>query len=344
MTKGIKILLAVAAGFGFYKLLTKKGVLKSTGENFAARAEIANALSFSNSALNIPIQFAFSQQRESTVSIDAVSLAYNGYDLSSVNYYSVSSQRMGKNGVISMICAVPYSRLIAVIGNDITDWITKASYDELLKGLQVKATIGVDDYKLSFAQPLNEIQKYSLSLLGVNGLGLTASTVRNIRPISDYAAYIPAKTELNREDKILIPDGNEHDTVALMRKVAQTTKSDTAKLAQWLKRPTLKDTLQNIWTFVYTHIQYVKDNPMVEQVRRPLRTLYDQAGDCDCFATLIASILENLGINYKFRVAAYQRGWQHVYVIVPYEGGYYTVDPVLDQCFAEKQPTKTFEG
>ena len=83
---------------------------------------------------------------------------------------------------------------------------------------------------------------------------------------------------------------------------------------------------------------------MVEQVRRPLRTLYDQKGDCDCFATLIGSILENLGIKYKFRVAAYQRGWQHDYVIVPYENGYYTVDPVLDQCFAEKKPTRTFEG
>jgi hypothetical protein len=343
MTKTIKILLALAAGFGLYKLLTKKGLLKSTGDNFAARAELAGNMSFANSQLNIPLNFRIEQRKEAQVSIDGVKLAYNGYDLSSVTY-SVNSQRMGQNGVISIVCAVPYSRLVAVIGQNITGWITKGNYDELLKGLQIKANIGVDNYKLQFAQPLNQAQTYNLSLQGVGSLGLTASKVRNIRPLSDYIAYIPPRSELNRADKILFPDGNEHDTVSLMRKVAQSTKSDTAKLAQWLKRSTLKDTLQSIWTFVYTHIQYVKDNPMIEQVRRPLRTLYDQQGDCDCYATLIASILENLGIKYQFRVAAYQRGWQHVYVIVPYEGGYYTVDPVLDQCFAEKQPTKTFEG
>lgn len=340
--KGTKILLAIVAGFGLYKLLTKKGLVKPIGHNFAANVQLSNALSFSNSALNIPLAFNVSQQNDSDVTIDGVKLAYNGYDLSSVNY-SVS-QRMGQNGVISMVCAVPYTRLVAVCGQNITGWITKGNYDELLKDLKVNAIINVDNYRLQFSQPLNQTQTYKLSVLGVNGLGLTATKERKIRPLSDYIAYIPPRTALKNEDKILIDDGNEHDTVALMRKVAQSTKSDTAKLAQWLKRGSLKDTLQSIWTFVYTHIQYVKDNPMIEQVRRPLRTLYDQRGDCDCYATLIASILENLGIKYQFRVAAYQRGWQHVYVIVPYDGGYYTVDPVLDQCFAEKQPTKTFEG
>ncbi|MBO4601579.1 MAG: hypothetical protein J5651_00270 [Salinivirgaceae bacterium] len=343
MNKGTKILIAIAVGFGIYKVLTKKGLLKSTGENFSARAQINNALSFSNSALNIPLSFTINQLKESNVSIDGVGLTYNGYDLSSVVYNSVS-RKMGKNGVISMVCAVPFPRLVAVVGQNITDWITKGNYDELVKYLQVKATIGVDNYRLQFAQPLNQTQSYNLSLMGVNGLGLTASTVRNIRPISDYAAYIPPREALEQTDPILFENGDEHDTVALMRKVAVKYKSDTAKLAQWLKRPTLKETLQNIFDFVYTHVQYVKDNPMVEQVRRPLRALYDQKGDCDCFATLIGSILENLGIKYKFRVAAYQRGWQHVYVIVPYENGYYTVDPVLDQCFAEKKPTRTFEG
>ena len=319
-------------------------MVKTIGQNFAASVQINNALSFSNSALNIPLLFKIGQLKESVVSIEDVGLTYNGYDLSSVVYNSVNSRQMGKNGDISLVCAVPFSRLVAVVGQNITDWITKSNYDELLKNLQVKATIAVDNYRLQFAQPLNQVQTYNLSLMGVNGLGLTASTMRNIRPISDYAAYIPSRDALKREDKIVIADGNEHDTVALMRKVAESYKSDTTKLAQHLKRNNLKDTLQSIFDFVYTHIQYVKDNPMIEQVRRPLRTLYDQKGDCDCFATLIASMLENLGIEYKFRVAAYQRGWQHVYVIVPHENGYYTVEPVLDQCFAEKRPTKTFEG
>ena len=77
-----------------------------------------------------------------------------------------------------------------------------------------------------------------------------------------------------------------------------------------------------------------------EQVRRPLRTLYDQKGDCDCYATLIGSMLYNLGIPFKFRIAEYaNKGYyQHVYVIVPYSGGYFTVDPVLDN-FNQEKPT-----
>lgn len=343
MLNGVKILLTIAAGFGLYRFINTKGLFKSIGQNFAATAKLNGALSFANSALNIPILFKISQRKPANVSIETINLVYNGYDLSNVSYNS-DSMAMGNNGNISIVCAVPFSRLIGVVGQVAIDWITKASYDELLRNLQVKATIGVDNYRLPFAQPLNQVQSYNLSLMGVSGLGLTASTLRSIRPLSDYIAYIPPREELKREDKIINPNGNEHDTVAFMRRVAQTYKSDTAKLANWLKRSTLKETLQSIWTFVYTHIQYVKDDPMVEQVRRPLRTLYDQKGDCDCYATLIGSILENLGIKYQFRVAAYQRGWQHVYVIVPYSGGYYTVDPVLDQCFAEKQPTKTFEG
>ena len=85
----------------------------------------------------------------------------------------------------------------------------------------------------------------------------------------------------------------------------------------------------------------------MEQVRRPLRTLYDQKGDCDCYATLIGAMLKNMGIDFRFRIAAYSAGrYQHVYVVVPSNDsptGYYVVDPVLDQCFAEKAPSKFFD-
>lgn len=129
-----------------------------------------------------------------------------------------------------------------------------------------------------------------------------------------------------------------------MREVAERYKSDTATLAQRLNKDGLKETLQNIWNFVYTYIQYVPDSRVREQVRRPLRTLYDQQGDCDCYATLIASMLINLNIPYHFRIAAYSAGrYQHVYVVVPHDGGYYVVDPVLDKCFAEKTPSKFFD-
>jgi hypothetical protein len=87
----------------------------------------------------------------------------------------------------------------------------------------------------------------------------------------------------------------------------------------------------------------VPDDRFIEQVRRPLRCLYDKKGDCDCYATLIGSMLENLNIPYKFRIAAYNgnENYQHVYVIVPNGTGYYTCDPVVDRFNYEKPPSKT---
>lgn len=196
---------------------------------------------------------------------------------------------------------------------------------------------------------LNPIKatKNAVRSIGVRGLGLVAAKDRKIKNIGDYVAYIPGQENLKRSDLVAIADGTVRDTAELMHKVVDTYYSDVTELAGRLKRDTLKDTLQNIWNFVYTYIQYVPDSRIMEQVRRPLRTLYDQKGDCDCYATLIGAMLKNMGIDFRFRIAAYSAGrYQHVYVIVPSNDsptGYYVVDPVLDQCFAEKAPSKFFD-
>ena len=174
-------------------------------------------------------------------------------------------------------------------------------------------------------------------------MGLCAASLRKIGSINDYIAYLPSIDKLEHEDKIVKANGTVQDTAAIMHAVVDKYKDDTKQLANWLKRSNLKDTLQSIFNFVYGYIQYVPDSRVVEQVRRPLRTLYDQKGDCDCYATLIASILTNLGIDYEFRIAAYERDWQHVYIIVPHSSGYYVVDPVLDKCFAEKKFSKNLD-
>lgn len=194
------------------------------------------------------------------------------------------------------------------------------------------------------AQTKAAAENIAATKTSVSGLGLVANSKRKIKDIGDYIAYIPGKENLNNKDLVVIADGNAQDTANLMHKVVDKYYTDVTTLANRLKQDTLKDTLQNIWNFVYTHIDYVPDSRVREQVRRPLRTLYDQKGDCDCYATLIGSLLKNLGIGFRFRIAAYSAGvYQHVYVVVPYDGGYYTVDPVLDECFAEKTPSKFFD-
>lgn len=184
--------------------------------------------------------------------------------------------------------------------------------------------------------------EYSFKNRATNGLGLVSTQKRKILPLSDYAAFIPSRDELLRTDQFVNIAAATTDTVQFMHQVVESTLSDTRKLAEHLKRDSLKETIQSVYDFVYSHIKYELDSVAAEQVRRPLRTLYDQKGDCDCYSTLIASILTNLGIPFKFRIAAFEGRdyYQHVYVIVPHSGGYYVCDPVMDRCFAEKKPSK----
>lgn len=166
------------------------------------------------------------------------------------------------------------------------------------------------------------------------GVGLVSTARREIRPKSDYIHLIPAASCLKRTDPY-ISHATPSDTARYMRKIARRDRGDVARLAQSLQRDTLRDTLENIYRFVYRYIRYARDSETREEVRTPLRTLHDQTGDCDCFSTLIASLLESLEIPYRVRIAEYKhRGYfQHVYIVVPAADaprGYWVVDPVVE--------------
>lgn len=168
----------------------------------------------------------------------------------------------------------------------------------------------------------------------VGGLGLAARTDRPVSPLADYVHLIPPASLLKRTDPEVLY-GTTGETALLIRDLAKKYKWHTTRLAKRLRGRDLNETLGNIYRFVYTHVGYEKDSPTREEVRLPLRTLYDQKGDCDCYATLIASMLENLGIKYKVRLAGYHNRdyFQHVYIVVPTRAvarGYYVVDPVVE--------------
>lgn len=173
---------------------------------------------------------------------------------------------------------------------------------------------------------------------GTKGLGLVNYSNRQIRPLGDYIGLIPDVSSLQHEDKILINDVSPEETAAFIREVGEKYKGDTKQLAESLKGRNTQETVENIWNFCVEHIRYTEDSKENEQVRRPLRTLYEQKADCDCFSALIASICENLGIDYVIRIAEYDNKgyYQHVYVII--DG--YVCDPVVDRCFYEKPTTK----
>lgn len=231
--------------------------------------------------------------------------------------------------------AIPINNLLTTILDNLNDLMSK------------DFTKVISSTSLQFAVTVNGLATISGNMAfdkqtALGSLGLTASSKRNIRPLSDYASLIPPRTELRREDAVRMSSATPEQTVAFMHQVIRETTSDTTRLAQSLRGSSLRETLSNIWNFVYQHIQYVPDSAVMEQVRRPLRTLYDQKGDCDCYATLIGSILTNLGIPFSLRIAKYngRSYFQHVYVVVKDGGKELVVDPVVDKCFYEKKPSE----
>ena len=231
--------------------------------------------------------------------------------------------------------AIPINNLLTTILDNLNDLMSK------------DFTKVISSTSLQFAVTVNGLATISGNMAfdkqtALGSLGLTASSKRNIRPLSDYASLIPPRTELRHDDAVRMNNATPESTVAFMHYVIRETSSDTARLAQSLRGSSLRETLNNIWNFVYQHIQYVPDSAVMEQVRRPLRTLYDQKGDCDCYATLIGSILTNLGIPFSLRIAKYngRSYFQHVYVVVKDGGKELVVDPVVDKCFYEKKPSE----
>ena len=174
----------------------------------------------------------------------------------------------------------------------------------------------------------------------VMGLGVTASTHRNIKDGSELNHLFP-KPEKN---DVVVAYGNVERTVGLMIKLVKKYHTDTIQITKALEKDNLHDTLYNIWNFVYAYVQYKPDEVGVEQLRRPARTWADRksGADCDCMSIFIGSILYNLNIPFKFRITKYDHKtkYQHVYVIVPIASNkYITVDTVLDQFNGEKKFT-----
>lgn len=169
-------------------------------------------------------------------------------------------------------------------------------------------------------------------------IGIVAAGKREILPGHEFNSLFPKP---DHKKTIVDRNGTVEDTMVQIGRVLGNYHKDTAKLAPIMKGKSLEQTCRNIFDFVYNHIQYELDEPGEEQLRRPARAWADRVSgvDCDCYSIFISSILMNLGINFKLRITKYDgKGYyQHVYVIVPYNGGHYVIDPVLDTFNFEKQ-------
>lgn len=178
------------------------------------------------------------------------------------------------------------------------------------------------------------------------------SSILSKTDISTGFRVIKDGSEFNRffqfpedKDRIIIEDGEVYETVDLMKRVVWKYINDTKQIASYLKGNSLRKTSENIWNFLYHHIQYKLDKKGLEQLRRPNRSWVERKTgiDCDCFSIFVSSILTNLKIPHSFRITKYNKDvFQHVYVIVPDGQGkdYYTIDCVLGQFNYEKPFTE----
>lgn len=341
-----KGLILLGVGVAALALLAKKFTsLKNLGDLITITPSLDGKPSLKGGILGklvVPIGVAFANRSdaEATIQIQSVKLRYNGREVGDIqpNEKVVTIKMYATTPLKGLKFEIPIANLLSTgIAKDL--FLKPNGPSDVVKGMTVLISVQANGVPINMEKGLS----------GVSGLGLTAASERVIRPKSEYLHLIPPASSLNRNDFILNRNGSVEDTVHYMIEKVNQTKSDTVRLAQSLKGKTVDETLRNIWNFVYRYIAYEPDSAFTEQIRRPLRTLHDQKGDCDCYSVLVASMLKNLNIRYTFRITAYYNRpyFQHVYVIVPKPGGgYYTVDPVVDRYNYEKPFTnaKDFPG
>jgi hypothetical protein len=171
-------------------------------------------------------------------------------------------------------------------------------------------------------------------------IGSITTGYRPIKSGAEYDRYFPKPES---QDRIIIEDGEVHQTVDLMKRVVWKYIDDTKQIAPILSSNSKRETCRNIWNFLYHHIQYRLDKQGLEELRRPARSWSDRKSgiDCDCFSIFCSSILTNLKIPHSFRITKYgSEHYQHVYVVVPDQSNLILIDAVLSSFDYEKPFTK----
>ncbi len=135
------------------------------------------------------------------------------------------------------------------------------------------------------------------------------------------------------------------DTVKFIPKVVQMKRWQTQSYTDTeLKGLPVYDACKKLWQFLYNHVAYKKDEAGLEQIRSPARLWHDRfrGVDCDCYTTFISTVLTNLGIPHKLRIAKYSEDYfQHIYPVVPMpDGSYITIDCVVNEFNYEEPYTE----
>jgi hypothetical protein len=145
-------------------------------------------------------------------------------------------------------------------------------------------------------------------------------------------------------DTLIKKDAGTADTLRLIVATAQqySKKPFSIKAAAELCPPgtSREQCLKNVFEFYCRNVSYILDEPKIEKVYTPERTLSEGAGDCKKAAVFIASILIAAGIEPIFKHVYYEGNgeYTHIYIIVPDPdlSNYITLDPT-NKCQFNKE-------
>lgn len=117
-------------------------------------------------------------------------------------------------------------------------------------------------------------------------------------------------------------NGDTFHTVENMQEWVMKHLHHTEKLAPVLKGNTLKQTADNVYQFLYDHLQYLADGELQNLLSPGCAWAKRFEGaDCKTFSIFASSILVNLGIQHAIRQVTqpgfYPDDYTHVYVVIP---------------------------
>lgn len=141
---------------------------------------------------------------------------------------------------------------------------------------------------------------------------------------------------------IYFKQGDTNDIISVIMRADKLCAPGMERVAAALKGVSLMNTCERIWHHVHDNIRYQQDDPGYEYIKSPaaLWNMRKSAGgDCKSFSVYIASLLQNLGIRYKYRFVSFKKNHQigHVYIIVPQRGVDILIDAVHDR-FNDESP------
>lgn len=159
---------------------------------------------------------------------------------------------------------------------------------------------------------------------------------RNIKDGSFYQSFMP----YSDCSSVKLADGNTKVAIENMAAWSKKYTHHTKELAVVFANKSLKDTCEDIHSFLYNHFQYKIDG-FKQNLRSPACSWATRSRGIDCksYSIFASTLLNNLGIKHFLRriKQAPNEGFSHVYVIVPInqkhpkklKDGYFTIDGTL---------------